>query len=270
MKLNRRSAIMGSLSAAIATSIPAMGCAQASNNSGSKANRVSRSGVTQLTVLGVIHSNHRNSRAYSLDVLQQAVRRAQPDVILTEIPPDRIAEAKRGFAETGEVTESRTRVFPEYTDVVFPLSREMDFEIVATAGWTIDIHNNRRDALQRIENDPARVSQWAEHLAARRQYSRDLRGRGDDPLFIHTSEYDAFVERAQTPYQTHFDADLGAGGWTQINRAHTDLINAELDKITGQGLNALITFGSWHKYMILRSLAGRDDIELRDPQRLFS
>lgn len=267
MKLTRRSVVIGGAVlpiAASAAALPLSGCA--GDNSVSGLN----DGKTRVTVLGTIHSTHRNSSRYSLDILREAIRRAEPDVFLTEIPPDRIEEAKRSFAEIGEVTEPRTRVFPEYTDVVFPLSQEMDFEILGTAGWTRAIADNRRVALQAIENDPARADEWAEHLAARRNYSRELDGRGDDPLFIHTGEYDEIVERAQAPYQRYFDADLGPGGWTQINRAHTDLINAGLDAASGKGLKTLITFGSWHKYMILRSLAGRDDIELQDARGLFT
>ena len=167
-------------------------------------------------------------------------------------------------------TEPRTAVFPEYVDVAFPLTRELGFEIVGTAGWTQSIADERQAALARIERDPARDGQWAEHLAAQAEYSRRIAGRADDPLFIHSAEYDRMVERAQSPYQRHFDADLGAGGWTRINQAHNALINAELDRISGQGLTAMITFGAWHKYMILRSLEQRQDIELLDPRPLFA
>lgn len=228
-----------------------------------------RSGPTQVYVLGTIHSGHLRSKAYSLDVLAEAFRRARPDVLLAEIPPDRIAEAYRSFRYDGKVTEPRTAVFPEYVDVAFPLTKELGFEIVGTAGWTQAIANDRQAALARIERDPARKRQWAEHLAAYSEYERATEGRADDPLFIHTAEYDRLVERAQTPYQRHFDADLGAGGWTSINAAHNTLIDAELDRISGQGLTAMITFGAWHKYMILRSLSRRRDIELLDPLALF-
>ncbi len=258
MKTTRRAAIAGSLASTIVAH-PLVGCARPAIPQG----------ATRLTILGTIHSTHRQSQSYSLDVFRDAIIKAKPDVILTEIPPDRIAEAKRSFAETGEVTEPRTRVFPEYTDVIFPLTRDMDFQIVGTAGWTQAIADNRQAALKRIENDPTRADQWTQHLAARRAYPRNLAGRGDDPLFIHTDEYDGLVEAAQTPYQRYFDQDLGAGGWTQINTAHTDLINRTLDDISGQGLNALVTFGSWHKYMIKRSVIQRDDIHLEDAQALF-
>lgn len=259
MTYSRRNFVFSSVAAGLALSFPIAGCGRVPPDPG----------ATRLTVLGAIHARHRRSERYSLDVLREAVRRAKPDVIIAEIPPDRIEEAKRSFSETGRVTEPRTTVFPEYTDVVFPLTREMDFDILPGAGWTREIADNRRAALNRIENDPERADQWAEHLAARRAYSRELRGRGDDPNFIHTDEYDAIVEQAQGPYQRYFDPDLGPGGWTQINAAHTDLINSALDSITGKGLNALVTFGSWHKYMIKRSLAGRADIDLLDARELF-
>lgn len=228
-----------------------------------------RAGPTRLYVLGTIHSNHLRSKAYSLDVLAEAFRRARPDLLLAEIPPDRIAEAYRSFRYDGKVTEPRTAVFPEYVDVAFPLTKELGFEIVGTAGWTQAIADERQAALARIERDPARVRQWAEYLAAQAEFVRATKGRADDPRFIHSAEYDRLVERAQAPYQRYFDADLGDGGWTRINAAHNALIDAALDRIGGQGLTAMITFGAWHKYMILRNLARRKDIELLDSRGLF-
>ena len=129
--------------------------------------------------------------------------------------------------------------------------------------------DNRRVALRRIAAAPERAVQWAEHIQARREFSRRLAGRGDDPSFVHTDEFDQLVEAGYTPYQRYFDADLGPGGWTQINAAHTALITAALDAITGQGLTALVTFGSAHKYKILQSLEAREDIVLSDPRSLF-
>lgn len=227
-------------------------------------------GRTQVYVLGTLHSYHKRSQRYSLDVLRRALVRTQADRLLAEIPPDRIAEAYRGFVEDGRVTEPRTAVFPEYVEVAFPLTRSMDFRIVGTAGWTEKLARERSAALERIANDPARRAQWAQHLAAQRELGRALSGRGDNPLFIHTPAYDAIVERAQTPYQKFFDDDLGDGGWSQINSAHNSLINAALDDMSGGEGVAVITFGTLHKYLILRSLAARDDIVLRDPLALFA
>src|SRR3546814_3498723 len=79
-----------------------------------------RSGPTRLYVLGTIHSNHTRSKAYSLDVLAEAFRRAEPDLLLAEIPPDRIAEAYRSFRYDGKVTEPRSE---EHTSELQSLMR---------------------------------------------------------------------------------------------------------------------------------------------------
>ncbi|MEM6476838.1 MAG: hypothetical protein AAF687_11790 [Pseudomonadota bacterium] len=263
MNSTRRQAMLGTLAAAGA------GAAAPSLSGCAAGDRTADGALTKVTVLGVIHGGHRDSTSFSLDVLREAVRTARPDVILTEIPPDRMEEAKRGFAETGQVTEPRAKVFPEYTDVVFPLTKEMDFTMVGTAGWTRQLADDRRAALKRIEDDSTRASQWAEHRAARAGMAREMRGKNDDPRFIHTREYDVIVQRGQTPYQVYFDPDLGPGSWTNINAAHTGLINEALDTITGQGLRALVIFGAWHKYMIERSLSFRKDIEMQDARALF-
>ena len=259
MTLNRRSFVLAGLAAAVVS--PALlGCSAVAEPEPPK---------TKLYVMGVIHSNHLRSQRYSLEVLEAAIRKAAPDIIISEIPPDRIDKAISSFRAAGRVDEPRTQVFPEYTDVVFPLSRELGFDIVGAAGWTRKIADDRSAALMRIQDDPARAEEWAEHRAALREFLRKLNGRGDDPRFIHTPEFDRLVKASRQPYARYFDKDLGAGGWTEINQAHTSLINRQLDKISGQGLTALITFGNAHKYKILESVEARSDIELIDTRALF-
>jgi hypothetical protein len=76
---------------------------------------------TEAAVIGTIHSGHRSFQVYSLAVLEQMIRDLQPDAVLVKVPPDRLSAAAEQFAATGEITEPRVRVFPEYTDVLFPL-----------------------------------------------------------------------------------------------------------------------------------------------------
>ena len=263
--ITRRSAVLAGLAGASGVGLASQavtGCAGGVEESAAT--------MTQVAVIGAIHGRHRSSERFSLSVLERAVRAFEPDIILTEIPPDRVEDARSSFAETGEVIEPRTRLFPELTDVVFPLSAELCFQIAACAGWTQAIADNRSAALKAIENDSERASQWAEHREARAQYSQELAGRADDPLFIHSLEYDAHVQKAQTPYQIYFDRDLGPGSWTKINAAHTDLINQALDTLRGQRMRALVIFGAWHKYAIERSLSFRDDIERVEARELFA
>ncbi|MEM7700740.1 MAG: hypothetical protein AAF251_02270 [Pseudomonadota bacterium] len=226
--------------------------------------------LTRLHVLGTIHSRHRTSERYSLNVLESAIRRARPDVILTEIPPLRVAKAFESFKAAGVVDEPRTNVFPEYTDVIIPLAGTQNWRVLGTAAWTPAIARQRSEALKAIQNDPSLATQWAEHRAAIREFTRKVRGKSDDPLFIHTREFDRLVAKSREPYARFFDADLGAGGWTQINAAHNALIDGALNSLSSQGLSVLVTFGTAHKYKIIENLMARHDVTIENSQALFT
>ena len=259
VQLSRRNVLRSGFALA-AGALPLAACS-AAPASRSKSNRV--------YVFGTLHRRHLTSEAYSLAVFEAAIRAAQPDVILTEIPPDRVETAIRTFRTIGTVDEPRTSVFPEYTDVVIPLLKPQGWRVIGCAAWTPDIARNRRAALKAIEQDPARREQWAEHRAASRAFAKAVRGRSDDPRFVHTPDFDRLVAASREPYARHFDDDLGAGGWTQINFAHNALINAALDSLSGQGLRVAITFGTAHKYKILESLSARSDVILENTAALF-
>lgn len=227
-----------------------------------------------MSIFGAIHGTHRSSSKYSLTVLEQAVRNFNPDVVFIEIPPDSLEPAKSSFDEFGEVRERRTRAFPELTDVIFPLQKKLGFEMVATAGWSRQMANNRAAILENIENDPSRKNQWDEHIAAQRNLARVQRGKNDDPFFIHTDQYDAEVKAAQTPYEAYFDNDIGEGGWGPINDAHIGLMTSALDRLkadskTDRPIRILVIFGAWHKYKILEAMKKRDDVTLVDARQFF-
>lgn len=228
-----------------------------------------------MSIFGAIHGTHRGSSKYSLNILEQAVRKFEPDVVFVEIPPSSLGPAKSSFDEFGEVRERRTRAFPELTDVIFPLQKELGFEMVATAAWSRQLADKRSAVLKRIENNPARKAQWDEHIAARRNLSLIQRGKNDDPFYIHTVQYDDEVKAAQTPYETYFDDDIGAGGWGPINDAHIGLMTSALDRLKTERDNIdnpiriLVVFGAWHKYKIIEAMEKRDDVTLVDARQFF-
>lgn len=258
--LTRRDALKGALAfAAGASSLAACRGAPAA-----------RSRATKVHVMGMIHGRHRTSETYSLEVLRRAALKAKPDIILTEIPPDRVARALATYENTGKVDEPRTSVFPEYTDAILPLAAREGWRIVGCAAWTPRIASERQATLEAIANDSTRAEEWAQHRAAQRAFVQKVRGKSDNAQFIHTAGFDRLVAASRDPYARYFDADLGAGGWTKINDGHNALINEALDSVSGQGLSALVTFGSAHKYKILENLAHRDDIALQDTAALFA
>lgn len=227
--------------------------------------------LNEVVMLGTIHSGHRTSELYSLDILREVVGQVDPDYILTEIPPNRAEEAMRGFLADGVVSEPRVVRFPEYLDVIYPLIPEMHFELIPTAGWTEPMARFRSQRLAAIREDPARAEDWARYLAANE--ASDARsaslGASDDPAFIHSDAYDEAAEIALSVYDELFNDELGPGGWTHINEAHYAPIEAALDKHRGQGKRFLITYGAGHKGWFLRQLRMRSDIRLVEVPPIF-
>ena len=197
--------------------------------------------------------------------MRPLVRAIDPDSICTEIPPNRFDKAAAEFRETGAIAEQRVKVFPEYVDVIFPLTRDMDFEIIPTAGWTAQMNVYRRATLDRISKDPDRASQWAEHEAAMAAMDEAIKAMDgeDNPRVIHTDSYDSAIRRGLSgPYNRYFNDDLADGGWDNINAKHYALIARHLDAVRGRGQRVLITFGAAHKGWFLRKLRHRDDVTL--------
>ena len=221
----------------------------------------------EVLVLGMIHADHRTSETYSVDVLRDILRGLAPDYVFVEIPPNRFQAAMDQFAETGEITEPRVVRFPEYVDVLFPLTREMDFEIVPTAGWNLTMSDYRARRLDEISRDPGWAERWAVYEQAGRESERALAegGAGDDPLWISSDAYDAAQEIRLSVYDELFNDHIGPGGWDKINRAHYGHIEAALDSLSGNGARIVITYGAGHKGWFLRALRQRTDIRVLDP-----
>lgn len=219
----------------------------------------------EVVVVGTIHGEHRTSSRYSTGVLRQLLQALKPDYVLTEISPNRFDAAMRQFTQTGAITEPRVVRFPEYVDVLFPLTKSMAFTIVPTAGWSKPMDAYRTAALKRIEADPSRHAEWQEYTDATRLADSLTALQGaDNPYFINSAAYDSLQTAAHEPYNRLFNSELGPGGWDNINVAHYGNIARALDAHRGDGKRVVITYGAGHKEWLLRELAKRDDITMLD------
>ena len=218
---------------------------------------------TEVLVVGTIHGEHRTSTRYGTGVLRRLLQAMRPDFVLTEIAPNRFDAAAREIARTGAVTEARVARFPEYVDVLFPLSRTMHFTIVPTAAWSRSMDLYRTAALQRIGADPARRAEWQAYQRANNRADSLVAVRGaDNPFFINSAAYDSIQTEAHEPYNRMFNTELGPGGWDNINVSHFANIARALDAHRGEGRRFVITYGAGHKEWFLRALRKRDDITL--------
>ena len=214
-------------------------------------------------VIGTIHGEHRTSTRYSTALLRRLLQAAKPDFVLTEIAPNRFDAAMREFEQTGKITEPRVARFPEYVDVLFPLTKSQQFTIVPTAAWTRPMDVYRTAALERIRLDPARRAEWqAYQRATARADSLVAMHGGDNPYFIHSAAYDSIQTDAHEPYNRLFNSELGPGGWENINVGHFGNIARTLDAHRGEGKRFVITYGAGHKEWFMRELRKRGDITI--------
>lgn len=226
-------------------------------------------GKNEVVMLGMIHGRHTNSETFGLPYLTKVFEAVKPDIVLVEIPPNRMEATMRGFRETGEIQEPRAKRFPEYVRALFPLSTQMNFKMIGTAGWNSHMNDYRSAALTAIEADPARADDWAEYRAAIDVGEAAMKGHEEDPYFINSDAYDAITKEQLEPYDRLFNDEIGPGGWTTINQAHYGHIEDALDRLTGQGKRIMITYGAGHKYWFLEQLRQRDDITLLDPHQFL-
>lgn len=218
----------------------------------------------EVLILGTIHSGHLTDSVYNLPYLRKLVKEINPDFILAEIPPDRFQAAVEGFKRDDSISEPRVMRFPEYVDVIFPLTKEMDFEIIPTAGWTKPMADERSAKLHAISQDTTRRADWAAYTEANERSDSvyQATGKVNNPHFIHTDTYDSVQDISLQVYNKLFNVELGLGGWDNINIAHYWNIEKALEKHRYSGKRFLITYGAGHKSWFIRELRKRDDIDL--------
>ncbi len=227
-------------------------------------NNVSEQKQNEVLVLGTIHSGHLSDSIYNTAYLEKLIREIKPDYILAEIPPDLFQEAIDGFKRDDSISEPRVMRFPEYVDVVFPLTKEMDFEIIPTAGWTRPMAQERSNKLKEISQDSSRIEDWKAFTRANKLSDSvyEATGEMNNPYFIHTNQYDSIQDISLQVYNQLFNVELGLGGWNNINIAHYWNIEKALEKHRYKGKRFLIIYGAGHKGWFLRELRKRDDIKL--------
>ncbi len=218
----------------------------------------------EVLVLGTIHSGHLRDSVYNVLFLEKLIKEIDPDFILAEIPPDRMEAAMDGFKRDDSISEPRVLRFPEYVDVVFPLTKTMDFEIIPTAGWTRPMAMERSKKLRAISRDTSRTEDWKMYVETNNRSDSvyEATGKVNDPYFIHTNSYDSIQDIALQTYNKLFNVELGLGGWENINIAHYWNIEKALEKYRNTSQRFLIIYGAGHKGWFLRQLGKRDDIHL--------
>ncbi len=226
------------------------------------AGKPARVTINEVLLIGTLHEQHLESETYGLDELEQLLRDVNPTLVLCEIPPELYTEAWQEFVQTGQVTDEHLMHYPEFTEVLFPMALEGRIRVEPCSAWSAEVEERRQALLAQWEKSRPRDSRVVADAREKADKQLAERGLAEDPLLLHTPAYDEVIAAAMEPYERLFARDLGLGGWTQVNRAHAELINASLDRWSGDGIRIAVVFGAEHKYRLRELLSSRDDIEL--------
>lgn len=216
----------------------------------------------EVLVMGTLHAGHLTSETYGLAELEKLLRDVNPTLVICEIPPDRFVEAWQEFVLTGETTEERVVLYPEFTEVLFPMALEGRIRVEPCSAWTAPMAKRRTELIAQWQTSRPRDSREVDTAQLKAQRKLSELGIDEDPLLLHTARYDRIVAEGMEPYERLFSRDLGNGGWTQINLAHASLIEAELDAWSGDGIRVVVLFGAGHKYRLIELLSQREDIRM--------
>ena len=90
--------------------------------------------LTELILLPTIHGKHVKSKSYSLLRLEEVMREIKPEIVCTEITPESLKVFEQGQKDR------RLSLFPEYTEVILPLQKELGYEVAPCSAWTKEIN----------------------------------------------------------------------------------------------------------------------------------
>jgi hypothetical protein len=216
----------------------------------------------EVIVIGTIHSQHKSSKDYSLEIFRKMIEALKPDVVLAEVPPDRFEIATAQYNKHHKISEPRVVQYPEFAEVIFPLKDSLHFDLIPVSAWTEKMATDREERLEEIKYDTNRSEDWQKYIAAREKTTAlfDAFMPEFDFLKIHTPRFDEIMEIELKVFNELFNEDLGDGGWDNINNAHYALIHKALENITDK--KVLIIFGAGHKGWLIRKLKERDGITL--------
>lgn len=219
--------------------------------------------TTEVAVMGMTHSGHIASEVWGLPEVEQTIRAFSPDVVCTEIAPDRWDRIDHDLRERDAIEDPRVLRFPEYKDLILRLSLEMGFDIVPCAGWTAEMSDLRVTRIAEFETAPRWAgmrAEYAQTLAELRAGYAAARGGNDDPAYIHSDAYDLRQRGELELYDRYQNDMIGPGGWTNINVEHYRQVDLTIR--AHRGKRVLVTFGGGHKYWLLDRLEAREDVEV--------
>lgn len=222
--------------------------------------RVDLSTVVEVVLVGTIGETHAESDGYSLEVLREAVERADADVLLINATPQQWEQAQRvlgaieGPVNAESVPDRAIGRQPELWGVAWALRDEI--EVVAYGVESIDVLADRASYFASHPNGPETQSYL--RAAARFQMAIIANRGEEDPLWLHSTEYLELSAEQSRWLSYHAEEDMGLGGELRVNARAAANIEDILDGRLGE--RVVILTPAERLYFLSGVLDARNDV----------
>jgi len=225
-----------------------------------ESDRVDLSTVIEVVLVGTIGDTHTDSAGYSLDILREAVERADADVLLINATAEQWEQAQtvlgaiEGPVSEATIPDRALARQPELWAVAWPLRDEL--EVVPYGVETIEVLAERASYFAGHPNGPETQSYL--RAAARLQMAIIANRGEEDPLWLHSDEYLELTSEQSRWLSYHAEESMGLGGEMRINaRAAAEM----LDAIDGRlGQRVVVLTPAERLYFLAGALAARTEV----------
>ncbi len=197
-----------------------------------------------------------------MQLLDRLLRAAEPEVIVAEIPPARLARLRRAVAE--ETEDPWLDSFPELASVVVPVAEELGVPLVAGSGWARQVTDDWQ-AYWTAHPDGPDGDLW---VRAHARITARLADEGSDPQWIHSPLYRELTAWHATALSTHAGRELGAADPLLYYREHARRLREAIE--THRGKRVVVVFDArvrWYLEREVHRMGG--DMVIHDTRALL-
>ncbi|MEZ4250555.1 MAG: hypothetical protein R3B99_20170 [Polyangiales bacterium] len=221
-------------------------------------------GRTEVVVMGNLHRRHLVDDDFPFEELRAQIERAQPDVILAEVPPVLFEEVRLAVrdddAVVGDDTRAWMNAFPELEHAVFPAAATLEAKVVPVSGYTSVYARDLRAYRAAYPNGPAdhHVACSEEHVERRDD------DEGLDPDWLASPSYARLHAWRDRCEQTHVGDAMGEAAPRLRDARHVARVVGAVEE--NRGRRIVVVFDARRRWVLEQALRDLPEVTLLDPR----
>lgn len=211
---------------------------------------------TEVVFIASLHRGHLHHEDYPMSMLEKLVRAVEPEVVIAEIPPAGRARIEAALA--AEQPDPWLESFPELSQVVYPLHRELGFELVAASAWERQVSDDWSTYWAAHPNGPD--AELYQNAAT--HFARVTEDEDDDPEWLHSPTYRRLAAWTDTALSSHAGDELGAADPIRLGRRHAAAVVRAI--LAHQGRRIAVVWDARKRWILEREVQTLSNVTIHD------